>query len=165
MKQRLGIAQTLLHNPDLIILDEPTTGLDPQGIIDIRNLILRLKNEQNKTVLLSSHNLAEIELICNRMVIINKGKSIVEGNVNELMNGENLILRLEASPMPSAKNTLLAWKPNLLWESIGDSAIQFPIEKSEIPTLTQYLVEQNIEIYSLEAKRTLEDYFIKIVNQ
>jgi len=165
MKQRLGIAQTLLHNPDLIILDEPTTGLDPQGIIDIRNLILRLKNEQNKTVLLSSHNLAEIELICNRMVIINKGRSIVEGNVNELMNGENLILRLEASPMPAAKNTLLAWKPNLVWESIGDSAIQFPIEKSEIPTLTKYLVEQNIEIYSLEAKRTLEDYFIKIVNQ
>jgi hypothetical protein len=67
--------------------------------------------------------------------------------------------------MPSVKNTLLAWKPNLAWESIGDSAIQFPIEKSEIPTLTKYLVEQNIEIYSLEAKRTLEDYFIKIVNQ
>ena len=165
MKQRLGIAQTLLHNPDLIILDEPTTGLDPQGIIDIRNLILRLKNEQNKTVLLSSHNLAEIELICNRMVIINKGRSIVEGKVSDLMNGENLILRLEASPMPAAKNVLLAWKPTLLWDNVGDSAVQFPIEKSEIPVLTKFLVEQNIEIYSLEAKRTLEDYFIKIVNQ
>ena len=165
MKQRLGIAQTLLHNPDLIILDEPTTGLDPQGIIDIRNLILRLKNEQNKTVLLSSHNLAEIELICNRMVIINKGRSIVEGNVSELMNGENLILRLEASPMPDAKNALLAWKPSLLWDKVGDSSLQFPIEKSEIPGLTKFLIEHNIEIYSLEAKRTLEDYFIKIVNQ
>lgn len=165
MKQRLGIAQTLLHNPDLIILDEPTTGLDPQGIIDIRNLILRLKNEQNKTVLLSSHNLAEIELICNRMVIINKGRSIVEGKVSDLMNGENLILRLEASPMPAAKNVLLAWKPTLLWDNVGDSAVQFPIEKSEIPGLTKFLVEQTIEIYSLEAKRTLEDYFIKIVNQ
>ena len=165
MKQRLGIAQTLLHNPDLIILDEPTTGLDPQGIIDIRNLILRLKNEQNKTVLLSSHNLAEIELICNRMVIINKGRSIVEGNVSELMNGENLILRLEASPMTAAKNILLAWKPSLLWDNVGDSSIQFPIEKSEIPALTKLLVENKIEIFSLEAKRTLEDYFIKIVNQ
>jgi ABC-type multidrug transport system ATPase subunit len=165
MKQRLGIAQTLLHNPDLIILDEPTTGLDPQGIIDIRNLILRLRDEQNKTVLLSSHNLAEIELICNRMVIINKGRSIVEGNVSELMNGENLILRLEASPLPKAKNVLLSWKPSLLWENIGDSSVQFPIEKSEIPTLTNVLVDNNIEIFSLEAKRTLEDYFIKIVNQ
>jgi ABC-type multidrug transport system ATPase subunit len=165
MKQRLGIAQTLLHNPDLIILDEPTTGLDPQGIIDIRNLILRLKNEQNKTVLLSSHNLAEIELICNRMVIINKGRSMVEGKVSELMNGENLILRLEASPIPAVKNVLLAWKPTLLWENVGDSSVQFPIEKSEIPLLTKVLVENNIEIFSLEAKRTLEDYFIKIINQ
>lgn len=165
MKQRLGIAQTLLHNPDLIILDEPTTGLDPQGIIDIRNLILRLRDEQNKTVLLSSHNLAEIELICNRMVIINKGRSIVEGKVSDLMNGENLILRLEATPLPSAKNVLLSWKPELLWDNVGDSAVQFPIEKSEIPALTKLLVENNIEIFSLEAKRTLEDYFIKIVNQ
>jgi ABC-type multidrug transport system ATPase subunit len=165
MKQRLGIAQTLLHNPDLIILDEPTTGLDPQGIIDIRNLILRLRNEQHKTVLLSSHNLAEIELICNRMVIINKGRSIVEGKVSELMNGENLILRLEASPLPAAKNVLLAWKPSLLWDNVGDNSVQFPIEKSEIPALTKRLVENNIEIFSLEAKRTLEDYFIKIINQ
>jgi ABC-type multidrug transport system ATPase subunit len=165
MKQRLGIAQTLLHNPDLIILDEPTTGLDPQGIIDIRNLILRLRNEQNKTVLLSSHNLAEIELICNRMVIINKGRSIVEGSVSDLMNGENLILRLEASPLPAAKNILLAWKPDLLWDNVGDNSVQFPIEKSEIPALTKLLVDNNIEIFSLEAKRTLEDYFIKIVNQ
>ena len=165
MKQRLGIAQTLLHNPDLIILDEPTTGLDPQGIIDIRNLILRLKNEQNKTVLLSSHNLAEIELICNRMVIINKGRSMVEGKVSELMNGENLILRLEASPLSQAKKVLLTWKPELQWENVGDTALQFPIEKSEIPLLTKFLVNQNIEIYSLEAKRTLEDYFIKIINQ
>ena len=165
MKQRLGIAQTLLHNPDLIILDEPTTGLDPQGIIDIRNLILRLRDEQNKTVLLSSHNLTEIELICNRMVIINKGRSIVEGNVRELMNGENLILRLEASPLSTVKNLLLAWKPNLLWDNVGEKSVQFPIEKSEIPGLTKLLVENNIEIFSLEAKRTLEDYFIKIVNQ
>jgi ABC-type multidrug transport system ATPase subunit len=99
------------------------------------------------------------------MVIINKGRSIVEGNVSELMNGENLILRLEASPMPAAKNVLLAWKPSLIWDNIGDTAVQFPIEKSEIPSLTAFLVKQHIEIYSLEAKRTLEDYFIKIVSQ
>ena len=87
MKQRLGIAQALLHQPELIILDEPTTGLDPQGIIDIRNLILRLRNEQGKTVLLSSHLLSEIELIANRMVIINKGKTVVEGEVATLQIG------------------------------------------------------------------------------
>jgi hypothetical protein len=99
------------------------------------------------------------------MVIINKGRSMVEGKVSELMNGENLILRLEASPIPAVKNVLLAWKPDLSWENVGDSALQFPIEKSEIPLLTKVLVENNIEIFSLEAKRTLEDYFIKIINQ
>jgi hypothetical protein len=81
------------------------------------------------------------------------------------MNGENLILRLEASPMPATKNALLAWKPTLKWENQGEFTLQFPIEKTEIPSLTKWLVEQNIELYSLEAKRTLEDYFIKIVNQ
>ena len=85
MKQRLGIAQALMHNPDLIILDEPTTGLDPQGIVDIRELILKLSKEQGKTVILSSHQLSEIEMIANRMVIINKGKSIIEGDVSELL--------------------------------------------------------------------------------
>ena len=99
------------------------------------------------------------------MVIISKGRSMVEGKVSELMNGENLILRLEASPIPAVKNVLLAWKPTLLWENVGDSSVQFPIEKSEIPLLTKVLVENNIEIFSLEAKRTLEDYFIKIINQ
>ena len=94
MKQRLGIAQTLLHKPDLIILDEPTTGLDPQGIIEIRNLILRLKTEQNKTILLSSHQLSEIELIANRMVIINKGKTIVEGDVQELLNAQEIVVKI-----------------------------------------------------------------------
>ena len=90
---------------------------------------------------------------------------MVEGKVSELMNGENLVLRLEASPLSQAKKVLLTWKPELQWENVGDTALQFPIEKSEIPLLTKFLVNQNIEIYSLEAKRTLEDYFIKIINQ
>ena len=97
MKQRLGIAYTLLHNPDLIILDEPTTGLDPQGIVEIRNLILRLNKEENKTILLSSHQLSEIELIANRMVIINKGEKIIEGNVSELLNNEEILVEFNVN--------------------------------------------------------------------
>lgn len=74
MKQRLGIAVALVHNPRLIILDEPTNGLDPQGIADMRNLILQLSREMGKTIVVSSHLLSEIEIIANRILIINKGK-------------------------------------------------------------------------------------------
>jgi ABC-type multidrug transport system ATPase subunit len=84
MKQRLGIAVALVHDPEFIILDEPTNGLDPQGIADIRNLILMLSKERKKTVLVSSHLLSEIEQIADSMLIINKGRKIVEGKVNEL---------------------------------------------------------------------------------
>ena len=101
MKQRLGIAQALIHNPELIILDEPTTGLDPQGMIDVRNIIVRLARDHGKTVVLSSHLLSEVEQTINRMVIINKGKVLVEGNVDDLVgqNGlEELFIRLTGEP-------------------------------------------------------------------
>jgi ABC-type multidrug transport system ATPase subunit len=164
MKQRLGIAQTLLHNPDLIVLDEPTTGLDPQGIIDIRNLILRLKNEQHKTVILSSHNLAEIEIICNRMVIINKGISVVEGEVKALMNNEDLVVRLELSDKNKAKALILAQYPNMLITDINETNIELPIEKSMISELNKNLVQAGIGVFFFFFKRKLEDYFIKMVN-
>ena len=86
MKQRLGIAVALIHNPRLIILDEPTNGLDPQGIADMRNLILHLSRHLHKTVIVSSHLLNEIEQIPNRMLIIDEGKKIVEGTVESLMD-------------------------------------------------------------------------------
>ena len=164
MKQRLGIAQTLLHNPDLIVLDEPTTGLDPQGIIDIRNLILRLKNEQGKTVILSSHNLAEIEIICNRMVIINKGISVVEGQVSELMNQEDLVVRLELSNIATAKALILAQYPEIKITDINESSIEIPLEKSKISALNNDLVHAGVGVFSIESKRKLEDYFIKMVS-
>lgn len=95
MKQRLGIAQMLLHNPDVIILEETTTGLDPQGIINIRNLILQLRSEHHKTVLLSSHQLSEIEIISNCMVIISQGVTVVEGIVAEMLNAQEVIVKME----------------------------------------------------------------------
>jgi len=86
MKQRLGIAIALVHNPELIILDEPTNGLDPQGIADIRNLILHLSKEQKKTIVVSSHLLNEIEQIATKVLIIDKGKKIKEGLATELIH-------------------------------------------------------------------------------
>ncbi|MHA8105180.1 ABC transporter ATP-binding protein [Aquirufa nivalisilvae] len=165
MKQRLGIAQTLLHNPDLIVLDEPTTGLDPQGIIDIRNLILRLKDEHQKTILLSSHDLSEIEMIANRMVIINKGKSMVEGSVKELMSTENLFIRLEVEPQEKAMIVLKNAFPEIQIQAKGENQLEFHLSRNQVPSISQLLNSHEIAIYSLESKRSLEDYFIKIVQQ
>lgn len=163
MKQRLGIAQTLLHQPDLIILDEPTTGLDPQGIVEIRNLILRLKNEQNKTILLSSHQLSEIELIANRMVIINKGKSIVEGEVQDLLNAQELVVHLEVDIVEKAKQVISTHFSNA--QFVGETAneLEVAIEKSQVPNLNKALIANGVMVFALEPKRKLEDFFMKIV--
>jgi ABC-type branched-subunit amino acid transport system ATPase component len=163
MKQRLGIAQTLLHKPDLIILDEPTTGLDPQGIIEIRNLILRLKNEQKKTILLSSHQLSEIELIANRMVIINKGKSIVEGEVQDLLNAQELVVHLEVDQVEKAVQVIRAQFPNAQIVSQNATELEVAIEKQNVPLLNKLIIENGISVFALEPKRKLEDFFMKIV--
>lgn len=163
MKQRLGIAQTLLHNPELIILDEPTTGLDPQGIIEVRNLILKLKNEQHKTILLSSHQLSEIELIANRMVIINKGVSIVEGEVAELLNSTELMVSYEVENADDLVNYLTNAKPALNYQVISDRIVEIALNKNEVPALTEELIQARIRIHAIEPKRKLEDYFMKII--
>ena len=163
MKQRLGIAQTLLHQPDLIILDEPTTGLDPQGIVEIRNLILRLKNEQNKTILLSSHQLSEIELIANRMVIINKGKSIVEGEVQDLLNAQELVVYLEVDAVVKAKQVITTHFSNAQFVGETSTELEVAIEKSQVPNLNKALIENGVLVFALEPKRKLEDFFMKIV--
>lgn len=163
MKQRLGIAQTLLHKPELIILDEPTTGLDPQGIIEIRNLILRLKNEQNKTILLSSHQLSEIELIANRMVIINQGKSIVEGSVEELLNSEETVVRIEVEEAASAVQLISSRFSPAEISTTSTKELEVLIAKNRVPEITGELVAAGFQIHAIEPKRKLEDYFIKTI--
>jgi ABC-type multidrug transport system ATPase subunit len=163
MKQRLGIAQTLLHQPDLIVLDEPTTGLDPQGIVEIRNLILRLKSEQNKTVILSSHQLSEIELISNRMVIINKGQSIIEGDVKELLNAQEMVVQLDVNDVEKAIQVLNVSFSSASYKKINDRIIEVNIEKQLVPSLNRTLVQEGIEVHALEPKRKLEDFFMKII--
>ena len=163
MKQRLGIAQTLLHQPDLIVLDEPTTGLDPQGIVEIRNLILRLKSEQNKTVILSSHQLSEIELISNRMVIINKGQSIIEGDVKELLNAQEMVVQIDVNDMEKTINVLKVRFESASFKQINERIIEVNIEKQLVPSLNQILVQEGVEVHALEPKRKLEDFFMKII--
>jgi len=162
MKQRLGIAQTLLHDPELIVLDEPTTGLDPQGMKEIRDLIIRLSKEENKTIFLSSHILSEIELVANRMIIINKGRKIVEGEVNELLNKNKLKVTIEVENIELTKKVL----ENTKWfdkiESIAANKISVNIENKEISGLNKFLVENNVLVNALVPIRSLEDYFLSI---
>ena len=161
MKQRLGIAQTLVHNPELIILDEPTTGLDPQGIIDIREMILRLKNEMNKTIVLSSHILSEIELVANRMVIINTGKQVVQGEVKELLSSQDLILSVEVEDGKVALQKLNGYKKEK-FSSLENNTLKFSLSKNEIPELVNELSKTGIKIYGITYRRALEEYFLKL---
>jgi ABC-type multidrug transport system ATPase subunit len=165
MKQRLGIAQTILHDPDLIILDEPNTGLDPQGSLDIRNLILQLKNERNKTILLSSHILSEIELIANRMVIIDKGKSVIQGNVSELLNKQELIVSFEVDQPEKALKVLTENIKEEISGNIENKILQLQIAYNDIPKINQMLFDKGVNVFGIDSKRKLEDYFLKLVNK
>lgn len=164
MKQRLGIAQTLIHNPELIILDEPTTGLDPQGIIDVRNLILQLKNEQNKTILLSSHILSEIELIADRMVIINKGKTIIQGSVSELLNVQELIVSFSVDNIEKATQLLDNASMKEFINKADKGNLFLHISQEKIPVINKLFCDNGINVFSIEAKRKLEDYFLKLIS-
>ena len=163
MKQRLGIAVALVHNPALIILDEPTNGLDPQGIADMRNLILRLSREMGKTVLISSHILSEIELIANRMIIIHKGKKIVEGNVAELLDPAHTFIDIDTLNNADAKQLLLQSKwAGFLQQHTG---LQLMMDKTEVPLLINYLVVMGVQILSVSSSHSLENYFLSLTTQ
>jgi len=164
MKQRLGIAQALLHNPELIILDEPTTGLDPQGMKEIRDLIIRLSKEENKTIFLSSHILSEIELVANRMIIINKGIKIVEGEVIKLLNSSTLKVTVEVENAEAAIKILEGTRWNKNIESITENKFIISIEQNAIPVMNKYLVENGVMVNALIPVRSLEDYFLTITS-
>ncbi len=162
MKQRLGIAIALVHNPQLIILDEPTNGLDPQGIADIRNLLLMLSRDKKKTVIVSSHLLNEIEQIATRILIIDKGRKLVEGSAEELFNTSQTIVQLLTTDNKNATHLLLnsGWKNNL--QPIRDEHIILQLDKEAIPQLNKDLVEMGIGVVLLQPRHSLEDYFLQI---
>ena len=163
MKQRLGIGIALLHDPQLIILDEPTNGLDPQGIADIRQLIKSISKDQGKTVLVSSHLLSEIEQIATHILIIHQGKKMAEGPTSSLLDPNKTIVQIKTLDDADAKQKLKAsaYSTNLLERTEG---LYLTIPKLEIPALNAFIVASNIDLVSLEAKNSLEDYFLQLTS-
>lgn len=161
MKQRLGIACALVHDPQLIILDEPTNGLDPQGIADVRNLILSLSKTEGKTVFVSSHLLSEIEMIADSMLIVDKGKKVAEGKRSELLNPSDTLVLLETENDEQTKTFLQTTQWNRYLQE-KKKEIVLKMHRSEVPLLNAALVQQGIQVYSLRAKHSLEDYFLSL---
>jgi len=164
MKQRLGIAVALVHDPQLIILDEPTNGLDPQGIADMRNLILHLSRELGKTIVVSSHLLSEIELVANRMLIIHKGRKIVEGNVAELLDPSKSLVQVETNNDVAARQKLQQTK----WISflqVNSGQLQFKMHKEDVPQLVADLVNMQVQVLAVNPMHSLEDYFLSLTTQ
>jgi ABC-type multidrug transport system ATPase subunit len=161
MKQRLGIAVALVHDPQLIILDEPTNGLDPQGIADIRNLILHLSRDQKKTLVVSSHLLHEMEMISDSMLIIDKGKKIVEGEAASLMDPAKTIVQVQTRDNAGALQLLKQTK----WAAFiqpHEKELRLQMDKKNVPALNADLVSRGIEVLSISTKHSLEDYFLSI---
>ncbi|MFN9949187.1 MAG: ABC transporter ATP-binding protein [Bacteroidota bacterium] len=162
MKQRLGIGIALVHNPQLIVLDEPTNGLDPQGIADIRNLLLWLSREQKKTILISSHLLSEIEQVATRLLIIDKGKKMVEGSAQQLFDPSKTLVELQTTHVAAARTKLQAssWGSHL--RASGHDNIRLQMDKNDIPRLNRDLVQLEIDVLSLQQQHSLEDYFLQV---
>lgn len=160
MRQRLGIAQSILHDPELIILDEPANGLDPQGQMEMRALIQKLNRERGITFVISSHILAEIELLANRMIIIHKGEKLVEGDVTSFLNGSGIWVSFEVSD--SEKAMAVANQSAKIQDGriLDDNKLKLQISRDFIPDLLAEFDRNNIKAFSVIPARTLEDYFI-----
>ncbi len=162
MKQRLGIATALVHDPGLIILDEPTNGLDPQGIADVRNLILLLSKERGKTLLISSHLLNEMELIANSMLIIDKGRKLVEGKVHELFDPAETIVELKTTDDTATYEKLQDSGLQKFVQGKRYDCVMLKLHRNDVPSVMKELVQMNVGIISFHSKHSLEDYFLSL---
>lgn len=160
MKQRLGLACALVHDPGLIILDEPTNGLDPQGIAEMREMIIRLSREAGKTLLVSSHLLSEMEMMASSLLIIDKGRKVAEGKLNELLNPKTALVELAVSDTVAARQLLgqTEWIHDI--HETTKQLLRFEMEKSRIPELTRILVSGGLDIQSIRPVHSLEEYFL-----
>jgi len=162
MNQRLGLALILLNDPQLVILDEPTTGLDPQGMKEVRELILELSRERGVTVFLSSHLLYEVELIATQMAIIHQGRLRVAGSVQELLQkGSSSVLVKTDRPEEALR--FLQTNEAYRAAAIHSDGIQVELDMERIPELNRQLVGAGFAVDALVPRRTLETYFLNLI--
>ena len=162
MKQRLGIAAALLNDPKLVILDEPTNGMDPAGIREIRSFIRNLAHEHGKTVFLTSHLLGEVQQTCDRVAIINHGKMIQNGTIDELLNQKPQI-DAEVSSAEKARQFLgEKWSTQVV--DVAEGMIRIDASREDVPIIIQKLVENDVDIFSItQYRQSLEDYFLNLI--
>jgi ABC-2 type transport system ATP-binding protein len=162
MRQRLGVAQALLHKPSLLILDEPTNGLDPAGIRELRDYLHTLTREEGISVVVSSHLLSEMELMCDRVAIIQQGKLINVQTVKDLMNsGTQHTVVFELDNPVAAVEALGSF--SAIEAKITDVGVECQLEKEEISKVNRHLVQAGIDVYGIKkVNPSLEDKFLEM---
>lgn len=162
MRQRLGIAICLLHDPKVLILDEPTNGLDPAGIKEVRNYLRKLAHDHNLAILVSSHLLAEMEMMCDRFAIIQKGKLIDIQNVRDEDEVETKPYLIQVNNI----NVAIKLLEELGYDAkLQDNGITIHLEKNQVPEVIKLFVQQNILIYEVKGlSKSLEDRFLEMTN-
>ncbi|QED48746.1 ABC transporter ATP-binding protein [Cytobacillus dafuensis] len=164
MRQRLGLAQCLLHDPKVLILDEPTNGLDPAGIREIRDHLRKLAREKDMAVIVSSHLLSEMEMMCDRIGIIQNGKLIDVQLMNDFVQGKEKMYEFEVDNKDKALKLLKATYPSNRIEQT-EIGVSLPLIKEEVPETVQVLVHNEIQIYGIkEVTKTLEDRFLEVTS-
>jgi len=165
MRQRLGLAQCLLHKPKLLILDEPTNGLDPAGIREIRAYIRKLAQEEGMAVIVSSHLLSEMEMMCDRIGIIQSGKLVDVQQVRDFIEGSEQVYHFEVNDAEKIKAVLMKFDPGIKYETKG-SEVQVALTKEQVPNVIRALVDADVQIFSvMPIAKTLEDRFLEITNE
>lgn len=162
MKQRLGVAAALLKDPELLILDEPTNGLDPKGMAEMRELISVLGRGE-RTVLLSSHLMNEVEQTCDRVAVIHKGRLMAEGTVSELRGGVALLIKAEPLERAAQVVKRIAGTESV---EVKDGAIRVPVDPNKAPEIARELVTSGIDLKELRpAERSLEQVFFQLTGE
>jgi ABC-2 type transport system ATP-binding protein len=162
MKQRLGVATALLGDPELLVLDEPTNGLDPAGMADMRRLVIDLA-AQGRTVLLSSHMLSEVQEICDRVGVISAGRLLTESTVAELRGDKSVIVR--ATPADVALATAMGMAGDDAVTLLDDGALRLDLDPTRTPALTRALVEAGAAVHEIRpSERSLEEVFFEMTS-